>query len=652
MSIDQVEGLNEGVAIKAACRVASATNITLAGLLTIDGVTLVDGDRVLVTGQTNAYDNGIWVATTGSWSRPADFNGSRDVINGTLISVNEGSALGLSLWKLSYSGTISIGTTNLTISKILNYQGLTVGVVNVADYGAVGDGVTNDTTALTNAYTYAYNNGKILLYPDDNTYLTTASIPYFHNVPAIGRGIIKRGTDLYYILPENSDDENHIYYDIDSGNNDNDGLSASQPRRTLAQARADILWLNTQGLLAAGYWTFHFSGNATNVGLNLSPLAINSAYPIVFDFDNVTITHNSSTTLDAAISTSVGTFEIHGNLTINGGSKDLTYGVFSRAGQMRIASTATVTVNDSEFGFFADDGCYFTIDSTTTVTDGCTTGCEFNFSDGADFSAHNNCTYGTTLSRNSTAHINTRVTNASATCLLLQHSSRGNFYSTCNFKTSALGVETHDSSVLSIGSGTSLATVCNMGTGDACTKVARHFGSSNNGILTGRTAYPFQFVGCNYSTLTLTGSTAATRMGVVNQTINSTQFVVPAYYFDEKGKKITVRVWGNITNGGTPSNKTISIRRETTAGGSAQTIASRSISNTAGEFDLEFEIVPTSVTAQKFCARGMFGGGTGILGNGTNAGDFTVNTRIAVYGQLVNSGDTITIEGIEMFMSV
>lgn len=49
-------------------------NIAVATLLTaVDGVTLVAGNRVLLTNQAVPAENGIWVAAVGAWSRPTDF---------------------------------------------------------------------------------------------------------------------------------------------------------------------------------------------------------------------------------------------------------------------------------------------------------------------------------------------------------------------------------------------------------------------------------------------------------------------------------------------------------------------------------------------------------------------------------------------------
>jgi hypothetical protein len=53
--------------------VAVANVASLSGTTTIDDVALIDGDRVLLTNQTTASQNGIWVVHAGAWTRPTDF---------------------------------------------------------------------------------------------------------------------------------------------------------------------------------------------------------------------------------------------------------------------------------------------------------------------------------------------------------------------------------------------------------------------------------------------------------------------------------------------------------------------------------------------------------------------------------------------------
>ena len=53
-------------------RVATTTNLAaLSGLLTVDGITVVAGDLVLVKNQTTGTQNGVYVADSSAWSRSA-----------------------------------------------------------------------------------------------------------------------------------------------------------------------------------------------------------------------------------------------------------------------------------------------------------------------------------------------------------------------------------------------------------------------------------------------------------------------------------------------------------------------------------------------------------------------------------------------------
>lgn len=58
------------------CLVRANSNIVLAGLQLVDGVDLNVNDRVLVMGQTNPVQNGVYVAAEGPWQRAADFGGN------------------------------------------------------------------------------------------------------------------------------------------------------------------------------------------------------------------------------------------------------------------------------------------------------------------------------------------------------------------------------------------------------------------------------------------------------------------------------------------------------------------------------------------------------------------------------------------------
>ncbi|WNM68795.1 hypothetical protein SEA_SOOS_65 [Gordonia phage Soos] len=108
-----------GVAIKTAVRAVAKTNITLTGAQTIDGVAVVAGDRVLVAGQTNAANNGIYVANASTWVRSTDADQDGELAPGTLVAVREGTSEGDSLWGLVSDAAIVIGTTNQTWTRVV-----------------------------------------------------------------------------------------------------------------------------------------------------------------------------------------------------------------------------------------------------------------------------------------------------------------------------------------------------------------------------------------------------------------------------------------------------------------------------------------------------------------------------------------------------
>src|SRR3990167_10480754 len=97
-------------------RVASIANIdlTTGGLLTIDGVTLVADDRVLVKNQTVGSENGIYSAETTAWIRTDDFDESGEIISGSIIAVQEGTGNADNLFFLLTHCTIFLGSTFLS----------------------------------------------------------------------------------------------------------------------------------------------------------------------------------------------------------------------------------------------------------------------------------------------------------------------------------------------------------------------------------------------------------------------------------------------------------------------------------------------------------------------------------------------------------
>lgn len=84
--------------IKSWVRAASTAAVTLSGPQTVDGVSVVAGDRVLVKAQALSEDNGIYDVKTGSWSRATDADAFGE-LNNAVVWVYEGTKNKRSQWK-------------------------------------------------------------------------------------------------------------------------------------------------------------------------------------------------------------------------------------------------------------------------------------------------------------------------------------------------------------------------------------------------------------------------------------------------------------------------------------------------------------------------------------------------------------------------
>lgn len=127
MDLD-TDGHDVGVAgaWKQPVRVASTANVTLASGVengdTLDGVTLVGGDRILLKNQTTASENGIYeVAGTGAPIRTDDFNAG-DLIMGSIVYVIEGTTNGGKAFRVTNTTEPVVGTNS----------------INFAEFGTVG----------------------------------------------------------------------------------------------------------------------------------------------------------------------------------------------------------------------------------------------------------------------------------------------------------------------------------------------------------------------------------------------------------------------------------------------------------------------------------------------------------------------------------
>lgn len=126
--------------------VATTANITLSGLQTVDTVSLVAGDRVLVKNQTVGSENGIYVVSSGAWTRASDANNVPEVnelVNGRYVFVTGGSTNENTAWTLTTSNPIYLGSTILTFTSTTELPPLTSTFVKLA-YDESDPAIVND----------------------------------------------------------------------------------------------------------------------------------------------------------------------------------------------------------------------------------------------------------------------------------------------------------------------------------------------------------------------------------------------------------------------------------------------------------------------------------------------------------------------------
>lgn len=173
-----VDLLHQGLSPKQYARVATTANITLSGLLTVDGVALAEGDSVIVWKQTNAAENGIYVVHSGSWTRRDDASTWDDLVSAYIFAsegttyhdvgfnctINKGGTLGnteITFVQFTGAGSLDAGNGiavagNTVSVKVVTNSGLTSTAAGVGTTGNLNQLATYSTNGLM-----VYNGNKV-----------------------------------------------------------------------------------------------------------------------------------------------------------------------------------------------------------------------------------------------------------------------------------------------------------------------------------------------------------------------------------------------------------------------------------------------------------------------------------------------------------
>ena len=212
-----VDALTAGLSWKDAVRAMSDSNITLSGAQTIDGVSVVAGDRVLVTGQTSAAENGIYVVAAGAWTRATDMDEAAE-FDGAAVFVKEGTTYESTGWTQVNTVT-TVDTDSVSFSQFsgnalytwgtgLGNTGNTVYVnfgagITELPNDAIGIDLANGTALALTPLGSPFENDQLTLNVDESTLtqvggtlkiavdgVTATEI----NADVAGAGLVQNGT--------------------------------------------------------------------------------------------------------------------------------------------------------------------------------------------------------------------------------------------------------------------------------------------------------------------------------------------------------------------------------------------------------------------------------------------------------------------------
>ena len=165
------DNLSAGLSWKDAARAALTTNRALTGLTAVDGVTPVANDRILLMGQTAPAENGLWLAQSGAWTRPTDYDAAGEA-EGAAVFVLEGTANADKAFVNTTNAPITIGTTG---TVWVQFGG---GQIYTAGAGLTGtttfDVVAGDTTLTVAADDVRVNTAVIATVASLSGYTPTA----------------------------------------------------------------------------------------------------------------------------------------------------------------------------------------------------------------------------------------------------------------------------------------------------------------------------------------------------------------------------------------------------------------------------------------------------------------------------------------------
>ena len=125
-----------------------------SAVTTLDGVTLTNGDRILVKNQTTQSQNGIYERTSSTvWTRTVDADTASELTGGSFVFVEQVTDNADNGYVFTHEGTPTIGTTSLTVGQFSGAGQITAGNAltksgNTLDVAVDGSSIEVNSDAL------------------------------------------------------------------------------------------------------------------------------------------------------------------------------------------------------------------------------------------------------------------------------------------------------------------------------------------------------------------------------------------------------------------------------------------------------------------------------------------------------------------------
>jgi hypothetical protein len=182
-----VDTFAQGVKWKASVLAATTANITLTNTQTVDGISLVAGDRVLVKNQTTVSENGIYIVVdAGAWTRSNDSDAWTEIISMAIV-IETGTVNADTMYICNVDAGGVLDTTDITFTKMSsitthnNLTGIQGGTTD--EYYHLTSAQHTELTAWTSTVTLG-SNGDVDLTTGDliATYVTGTTGMYTNSI--------------------------------------------------------------------------------------------------------------------------------------------------------------------------------------------------------------------------------------------------------------------------------------------------------------------------------------------------------------------------------------------------------------------------------------------------------------------------------------